>query len=141
MTIQQKERFTMANIGEVFKVQGNEYLIIAVPTRKNHVNYKMVSTDGQIYKIHQVVLDIDGELLRTDDEWLNAYHNGSSKNSLTGKQKMLVSGDEVVVNAPESKELNGKTAYVVKVNAKTVQIVVPHVGAWNVSPNLLVQKS
>lgn len=130
----------MANIGEVFKVQGNEYLIIAVPTRKNQVNYKMVSTDGQIYKIHQVVLDIDGELLRTDNEWLNAYHNASSKASLTGKQKMLVSGDEVVVNAPESKELNGKTAYVVKVNAKTVQIVVPHVGAWNVSPNLLVQK-
>lgn len=130
----------MANIGEVFKVQGNEYLIIAVPTRKNQVNYKMVSTDGQIYKIHQVVLDIDGELLRTDNEWLNAYHNGSSKASLTGKQKMLVSGDEVVVNAPKSKELNGKTAYVVKVNAKTVQIVVPHVGAWNVTPDLLVQR-
>lgn len=129
----------MANIGEVFKIKGNEYLIVSVPARKNQVNYKAVSADGQIYKIHQVVLDIDGEFVRTDSDWLHTHQNGSSKASLTGKQKAFVSGDEVVVNAPESKELNGKTAYVVKVNAKTVQIVVPHIGAWNVTPNLLVQ--
>lgn len=131
----------MAKIGEVFKIDGNDYLIIDIPTRKNQVNYKMVSTDGQIYKVHQLVLELDGKLVGNDNKWLNAHNNQSSKNVLTGKPKSLISGDEVVVNIPKNKEINGKTAYVVKVNAKTVQIVIPHIGVWNVSPNLLIRNN
>lgn len=126
------------NIGDVYAIEGTEYLITDIPKRKNQVNYKMATSEGQVFKCHKVVLDIQGEFVRKDMEWLTAYNRGEDTN--TSGKVVFKSGDEVVINAPESKQIDSKTAYVVKVNAKTVQIVIPHIGAWNVSPSLLVQK-
>ena len=126
------------NIGDVYVIEGAEYLITDIPKRKNQVNYTMIGTNGELYKCHKVVLDIQGEFVRKDVEWLTAYISGEDTN--TSGKVVFKSGDEVVINAPESKQIDSKTAYVVKVNAKTVQIVIPHIGAWNVSPSLIAKK-
>lgn len=126
------------NIGDVYAIEGTEYLITDIPKRKNQVNYKMTTSEGQLFKCHKVVLDIQGEFVRKDMEWLTAYNRGEDTN--TSGKVVFNSGDEIVVNIPSDKQIDGKTAYVVKVNAKTVQIVIPHIGTWNVSPSLLVRK-
>lgn len=129
----------MFKISDVYNIDGNEYMIVDVPTRKNQVNYKMLASNGQIYKLHKIVLEIQGEFVRTDTNWMDSHISGKSYSKDNEANDSLKSGDEVIVNTPSNKTIHGKTAYVVKVNAKTVQIVIPHIGTWNVSPQLIAK--
>lgn len=129
------------HMDEVVVVEGVEYIITNVPTRSNAVNYKMMNAKGELFKIRGSHLDFMGKVVRTDSAWGDKIRNGqtdvrSGVNAST--DKLLVAGDEVKVVGTSSQEIENKIAYVVKVNAKTVQIVIPHVGTWNVSRNLLV---
>lgn len=126
---------TKISVSDVYALDGKEYMIVSVPTRKNQVNYKMVCQDGKLYKANKVVIRLDAEFVRTDQKWMDAF----TKGEVTVDNDAFVPGDEVVVNTPSNQTINGKTAYVVKMNAKSVQIVIPHVGTWNVSSNFIAK--
>lgn len=126
-------------ISTVVRIDNTDYMIVDFPKRKNQVNYKMVAKNGNLYKVHKTVLDIQAKIVGKDPQWLREYQRSDIVDSSTTENRSLNSGDEVVVKTSGKSEINGKIAYVVKVNAKTVQIVIPHIGAWNVSPEFLTR--